>query len=117
MAPDGADRAVWVDLRERRCRKNLDGSGLISRAAAKCLAEGLIQEKPSLTDRRSKALSFTPKGRALYKRVIPRACELANLIEAGLTKAEARMLKALLEKLDKAVVKIEPVTAAAVEAA
>ncbi len=66
----------------------------ISRAAAKCLAEGLIQEKPSLTDRRSKALSFTPKGRALYKRVIPRACELANLIEAGLTKAEAKMLKA-----------------------
>lgn len=89
----------------------------ISRAAAKCLAEGLIQEKPSLTDRRSKALSFTPKGRALYKRVIPRACELANLIEAGLTKAEAKMLKALLEKLDKAVVKIEPTTTDAVEAA
>jgi DNA-binding MarR family transcriptional regulator len=89
----------------------------ISRAAAKCLAEGLIQEKPSPTDRRSKVLSFTPRGRALYKRVIPRACELANLIEAGLTKGEARMLKALLEKLDNAVVKIKPSTAAAVEAA
>lgn len=89
----------------------------ISRAAAKCLTEGLISEKPSPTDRRSKALSFTAKGRALYKRVIPRACELANLIEAGLTKGEAKMLKALLEKLDKAVVKIEPGAATDVEAA
>jgi len=89
----------------------------ISRAAAKCLAEGLIQEKPSLTDRRSKVLSFTPKGRALYKRVIPRACELANLIEAGLTKAEAKVLKALLDRVDKAVVKLKPSTADAVEAA
>lgn len=85
----------------------------ISRAAAKCLAEGLIQEKPSPTDRRSKVLSFTPKGRALYKRVIPRACQLASLIESGLTKSEAKMLKTLLEKLDKAVVKIKPTAAAA----
>jgi len=89
----------------------------ISRAAAKGLTEGLIQEKPSPTDRRSKVLSFTPKGRALYRRVIPRACELANLIEAGLTKAEAKMLKGLLEKVDKAVVKLKPSAAAAVEAA
>lgn len=89
----------------------------ISRAAAKCLAETLIQEKPSLTDRRSKVLSFTPKGRALYKRVIPRACELANLIEAGLTKAEAKVLKALLDKVDKAVVKLKPSAADVVEAA
>jgi DNA-binding MarR family transcriptional regulator len=85
----------------------------ISRAAAKCLDEGLIQEKSSSTDRRSKVLSFTPKGRGLYKRVIPRACHLANLIESGLTKSEAKMLKTLLEKLDKAVVKIKPSTAVA----
>jgi len=84
----------------------------ISRAAAKCLGEGLIQEKPSLTDRRSKVLSFTAKGRALYRRVIPRACELASVVESGLTKNEARMLKTLLEKLDKAVVRIKPAAAA-----
>jgi DNA-binding MarR family transcriptional regulator len=89
----------------------------ISRAAAKCLGEGLIQEKPSASDRRCKVLSFTPKGRALYKRVIPRACQLANLIESGLTKGEANILKTLLEKLDKAVVKIKPSRAVADAAA
>jgi DNA-binding MarR family transcriptional regulator len=88
----------------------------ISRAAAKCLREGLIQEKPSSADRRSKVLSFTAKGRALYKRIIPRACQLANVIEAGLTKSEAKLLKTLLEKLDKAVVKIRPAAAADVAA-
>jgi DNA-binding MarR family transcriptional regulator len=89
----------------------------ISRAAAKCFAEALIAEKPSASDRRSKVLSFTPKGRALYRRVIPRACELANLIEAGLTKAEAKMLKGLLEKVDRAIVKLKPSEVAEIEAA
>jgi len=89
----------------------------ISRAAGKCLAEGLIQEKFSSTDRRSKVLSFTPKGKALYKRVIPRACELANLIEAGLSKREAKMLKTLLEKLDRAVLRINASPAQTDEAA
>lgn len=79
----------------------------ISRAAGKCLADGLIQEKPSAADRRSKTLSFTPKGKALYRRVIPRACELANLIEAGLTRREAKMLKTLLEKLDNGALKVK----------
>ena len=78
----------------------------ISRAAAKCLAEGLISETPHPVDRRSKVLSFTPKGKALYKAIIPRACDLANVIESGLTKSEAKMLNALLDKVDAAVVKI-----------
>jgi len=89
----------------------------ISRAAGKCLAEGLIQERFSSSDRRSKVLSFTPKGKALYKRVIPRACELANLIEAGLSKREAKMLKTLLEKLDRTVLKIKASPAQTNEAA
>jgi DNA-binding MarR family transcriptional regulator len=83
----------------------------ISRAAAKCLAEGLISELPHPADRRSKVLSFTPKGKALYKDVIPRACELANVVESGLTKSEAKTLKALLDKVDASVVKIEPALA------
>lgn len=79
----------------------------ISRAAGKCLAAGLIREKPSAADRRCKTLSFTPKGKALYKRVTPRACELANLVEAGLTRREAKMLKTLLEKLDVGALKVK----------
>lgn len=78
----------------------------ISRAAAKCLAEGLITEAPHPDDRRSKVLSFTAKGRALYISIIPRACELASLIESGLSKSEAKTLKALLDKVDACVVKI-----------
>ncbi|MDB5509740.1 MAG: transcriptional regulator, MarR family [Hyphomicrobiales bacterium] len=77
----------------------------ISRAASKCLSEGLIQEKQSTRDRRSKVLSFTPKGRALYKSIIPRACELSAMIEAGLTGAEVKTLKRLLGKLDEHVSK------------
>lgn len=78
----------------------------ISRAAAKCLSEGLIRETPNPADRRSKVLSFTPKGKEVYKSIIPRACELSNVVEAGLTRAEVKTLKALLAKLDKSVVKI-----------
>ncbi len=89
----------------------------ISRAAAKCSAEGLIGETPHPADRRCKVLSFTPKGMALYKKVIPRACELANIVESGLTKSEAKTLKALLDKVDASVVKIEPALAGNEDAA
>ncbi len=78
----------------------------ISRAAAKCLAEELIYELPHPDDRRSKILSFTRKGKALYRAVIPRACELANVIESGLTKSEVKTLKALLDKLDGSIATI-----------
>lgn len=80
----------------------------ISRAASKCLAEGLIVETPHPLDRRSKLLSFTPKGRALYKSIIPRACDLANLVESGLTRSEAKVLKTLLDKVDASISKIKP---------
>jgi DNA-binding MarR family transcriptional regulator len=79
----------------------------ISRAAGKCLADGLIRETPTPLDRRCKVLSFTPKGKALYESIIPRACELANLVEAGLSKTEAKTLKALLGKLDTSIDKIK----------
>jgi DNA-binding MarR family transcriptional regulator len=78
----------------------------ISRAAAKCLAEELISESPHPDDRRSKILSFTKKGKALYRVVIPRACDLANVVESGLTMGEVKTLKALLDKVDSSIVKI-----------
>lgn len=78
----------------------------ISRAAAKCLAEDLITESAHPDDRRSKILSFTKKGKALYRDVIPRACELANVVESGLTRGEAKTLKALLDKVDASIVNI-----------
>jgi len=79
----------------------------ISRSAARCLSEGLIFELPHASDRRSKVLSFTHKGRALYESIIPRACELASIIEAGLTADEARMMKTWLDKVDAAVANIK----------
>jgi DNA-binding MarR family transcriptional regulator len=88
----------------------------ISRAAAKCLAEDLIYELPHPDDRRSKILSFTRKGKALYRAVIPRACELANVIESGLTKSEAKTLKALLDKLDGSIATITSMRARNVDA-
>ncbi len=89
----------------------------ISRAAAKCLAEGLIRENTHPEDRRSKVLSFTRKGAALYKAIIPRACELANTIEAGLSGSEAKMFKSLLAKVEKSLDQIRAASAGASDAA
>ena len=89
----------------------------ISRAAAKCLAEGLICETTHPQDRRSKVLSFTRKGAALYKAIIPRACELANTIEAGLSRSEAKMFKSLLDKIEKSLDQIRSNSADASDAA
>jgi DNA-binding MarR family transcriptional regulator len=89
----------------------------ISRAAAKCLAEGLIREDTHPQDRRSKVLSFTRKGAALYKTIIPRACELANTIEAGLSKAEAKMFRSLLDKVEISIDRIRATAAGASDAA
>ena len=85
-----------TEVRERTSMERV----AISRAASRCLANGLIVEKTSKTDKRSKVLSFTARGRALYRSVVPRAEALASEIEAGLSGAEVRALKKLLAKLD-----------------
>jgi DNA-binding MarR family transcriptional regulator len=89
----------------------------ISRAAAKCLEEGLIRETTHPHDRRSKVLSFTRKGAALYKAIIPRACQLANTIEAGLSATESRMFKSLLDKVEKSLDQIRSTSRGASDAA
>jgi len=80
----------------------------VSRAIGTCLRKGLITERVSLTDRRSKALSFTAKGRAFYKNFLPKACELSNEIQSGLTASEAATLKRLLGKLDNHLDRTQP---------
>jgi DNA-binding MarR family transcriptional regulator len=85
-----------TEVRERTSMERV----AISRAAARCLANGLIVEKTSNHDKRSKVLSFTAKGRNLYRSVVPRSEALAREIEAGLSRSEARDLKRLLGKLE-----------------
>ena len=85
-----------TEVRERTSMERV----AISRAAARCLASGLIVERTSRLDKRSKVLSFTAKGRTLYRSVVPRSEALASEIEAGLSRTEVRQLKKLLGKLD-----------------
>jgi DNA-binding MarR family transcriptional regulator len=80
----------------------------VSRAISTCVRKGLITERVSPTDRRSKALSFTSKGRAFYKNFLPKACELSNEIQSGLTASEVATLKRLLGKLDEHLDRIQP---------
>jgi MarR family transcriptional regulator, temperature-dependent positive regulator of motility len=69
--------------------------GVIDRLAAK----GLVDRRPSPTDRRAKALSLTPEGAALLDRVRPVVWALQDDILAGLTGEERSCFLDLLARL------------------
>jgi len=72
--------------------------GVIDRLAAK----GLVDRRPSPTDRRAKALSLTPEGAALLARVRPVVWALQDDILAGLTGDERNCFLDLLARLTEA---------------
>lgn len=69
--------------------------GVIDRLAAK----GLVDRRPSPTDRRAKALSLTPEGAALFARVRLVVWALQDDILAGLTGDERSCFLDLLARL------------------
>ena len=89
----------------------------ISRAAFSCVSQGLIQEIPDTSDRRSKRFTLTTAGKAFMKRFEPRASDLAKRMESGLTASEARTLKVLLKKLEATLSQMSPPMRGDVDAA
>lgn len=69
--------------------------GVVDRLAAK----GLVDRRPSPSDRRAKALSLTPAGASLLGRVRPVVWDLQGDILAGLTDEERACFLDLLARL------------------
>lgn len=69
--------------------------GVIDRLAAK----GLVDRRPSPTDRRAKALSLTPEGTALLECVRPVVWALQDDILGGLSQDERSCFLGLLARL------------------
>lgn len=59
---------------------------------------GFIQRKPDPQDRRAYVLELTPKARPMLERIYGLAAKVYEEAQAGLTKAEAEQLLALLHR-------------------
>lgn len=71
----------------------------ISDAVRKLLRRALVKRKRDASDARAMILALTPKGRALYKEMLPRLRESEARIFGVLTRAERLQLDMLLGKL------------------
>ncbi len=71
----------------------------VSRALASLQAKGLVRRAPHPTDGRLALISFTPRGRTVYERIVPLALETEREVLAGLSAAEERALRAGLLRL------------------
>lgn len=59
----------------------------------------LVRREPSLLDRRSHALSLTPQGAALVKRLLPKVAAQERSLASRLTQAEQQQLIELLGRI------------------
>ena len=60
---------------------------------------GLVRRVRSIEDRRAIKLELTPEGRKLYPKAFAIALGLANEFLAGFTRAEARQLENMLQRI------------------
>lgn len=71
----------------------------VSRALASLQAKGLVRRSPHPTDGRLALISFTPRGRTVYERIVPLALETEREVLSGWSAAEERALRAGLSRL------------------
>lgn len=71
----------------------------VSDGVRKLLRRGLVRRKPNSSDGRSMLLSLSPKGRALYRAMLPRLQDQEERIFGALNRAERKQLDRLLHKL------------------
>lgn len=71
----------------------------VSRALASLQAKGLVRRAPHPVDGRLALISFTPRGRTVYERIVPLALETEREVLAGWSVAEERALRAGLLRL------------------
>lgn len=75
----------------------------VSRAAIALASRGLLERAPNAADRRSRHLSLSGTGRALYEQVAPKALELEARLFARFDAGELRQLTDMLRRIDAAV--------------
>ena len=73
----------------------------VSRAVAALEALGLVARAGSDADRREALISLTPKGRAAYDDLAPKAADFARHLLDGLSAAERRTLETAIDRLLK----------------
>jgi DNA-binding MarR family transcriptional regulator len=71
----------------------------VSDGVRKLLRRGLVRRKPDSSDGRSMLLSLSPKGRALYRAMLPRLRDQEERIFGALNRTERKQLERLLHKL------------------
>lgn len=62
-------------------------------------ADGLVERRPSATDRRFKSVWLTPKGGRVVKDLVARAEAQEERLAQGMTRAERELLSSLLGRL------------------
>jgi DNA-binding MarR family transcriptional regulator len=62
--------------------------------------DGLVERRPSKSDRRSLLVHLSARGRALLRRVLPQRVERIQTLTAGLSTADKRTLVTLLERIE-----------------
>lgn len=81
----------------------------VSRAAIALVDRGLIARAAHPGDQRSYLLQLTPAGRTLYEEVAPKALEMEARLFDGFDPGEIAALRAMLERLDTAVERLNAV--------
>ncbi|MFM9827932.1 MAG: MarR family winged helix-turn-helix transcriptional regulator [Sphingomonas sp.] len=80
----------------------------VSRAAISLVERGLLVRRPNPEDQRSHLLSLTKSGALLYDSVAPKALELEARIFEGFSAEELEIFVAMLERVSKAAVALQP---------
>ncbi|HWV39567.1 MAG TPA: MarR family transcriptional regulator [Vulgatibacter sp.] len=74
----------------------------VSRAATALADEGLVRRREDPDDARALILSLTARGRALHRRLAPRALALEDALAEGLSARDLATLGRLLRRLEDA---------------
>jgi len=73
----------------------------VSRAITRMLTADLIQRDFSSEDKRRSVLALSDPGKEIYRRIVPIAERYENKILEQLDEEELKILRQILEKLDK----------------
>jgi DNA-binding MarR family transcriptional regulator len=74
----------------------------VSRAVSRLVERALVEQVAQADDRRSRRLSLTDSGRALYGQVAPKALELEAQLLTEFSQEEVGELSAMLVRLEAA---------------
>jgi MarR family transcriptional regulator, multiple antibiotic resistance protein MarR len=91
--------ANGVDSASGLCKGASYDPGAMTRMIDRLERKGLVKRVRCPDDRRVVKLALTDEGRAVYPKLIASAAEVTNRKLAGFSKAEARQLESLLQRV------------------